>query len=152
MTSTLDANILVFAADQSSSRQDRARRLLDWATKGPQVVHFFWPALLGFIRIATHPSVLSRPLSPETAEGAVERLVRRPHVRVDSEMDEFWDAYRRAGDGVSPRGNLVSDAHLVALMHQHGVTTIWTHDRDFRKFEGITVKDPFSARYSAGFG
>lgn len=28
-------------------------------------------------------------------------------------------------------------------MHQHGISTIWTHDRDFRKFDGITVRDPF---------
>jgi predicted nucleic acid-binding protein len=28
-------------------------------------------------------------------------------------------------------------------MQEHGVSTIWTHDRDFRKFDGITVRDPF---------
>ena len=44
------------------------------------------------------------------------------------------------------RGNLVPDAHLVALMRQHGVRTIWTHDRDFRKFNGIRVVDPFAQR------
>jgi len=28
-------------------------------------------------------------------------------------------------------------------MHQHGISTIWSHDRDLRKFGGITVRDPF---------
>jgi len=51
--------------------------------------------------------------------------------------------YRRIADDVSPRGNLVPDAHLVALMHQHGISTVWSHDRDLRKFGGITVRDPF---------
>jgi uncharacterized protein len=46
---------------------------------------------------------------------------------------------------VSPRGNLVPDTHLVALMHQHGVATIWSHDRDLRRFSAITVRDPFAA-------
>jgi len=41
------------------------------------------------------------------------------------------------------RGNLVPDAHLVALLLQHGVTTLWTHDRDFRSFEGARARDPF---------
>ena len=43
-----------------------------------------------------------------------------------------------------PRGNLLTDAHIVALMRQHGVSTIYTHDRDFRKFDGIRVVDPFA--------
>jgi predicted nucleic acid-binding protein len=60
------------------------------------------------------------------------------------EGDGFWSSYRRIADVVKPKGNLVPDAHLVALMHQHGISTIWSHDRDFRKFEGITVRDPFA--------
>ncbi len=28
-------------------------------------------------------------------------------------------------------------------MLTHGVKTIWTHDRDFRRFRGIEVRDPF---------
>jgi predicted nucleic acid-binding protein len=63
----------------------------------------------------------------------------------------FWATFRRVATDVRPRGNLVSDAHLVALMLEHGIATIWSHDRDFRKFRGITVRDPFSDRYSAGF-
>lgn len=64
---------------------------------------------------------------------------------------QFWPTFRTVAIDVRPRGNLVSDAHLVALMHEHGVSTIWSHDRDFRKFSGITVKDPFDERHSAGF-
>lgn len=41
-------------------------------------------------------------------------------------------------------GNAVPDAHLAALMRQHGVATIYTRDRDFRRFEGIRVEDPLS--------
>jgi len=28
-------------------------------------------------------------------------------------------------------------------MLENGVDQIWTHDRDYRKFRGITVRDPF---------
>lgn len=45
-------------------------------------------------------------------------------------------------DGHSVRGDLVPDAHIVALMRQHAVPTIWTHDRGFRRFDGIRVVDP----------
>jgi predicted nucleic acid-binding protein len=47
-----------------------------------------------------------------------------------------------AGD--RPRGNDVPDAHLASLMRQHDVRVIWTRDRDFRRFDGIDARDPFS--------
>ena len=50
----------------------------------------------------------------------------------------------QAADILIVRGNLVPDAHVVALMRQHGVSTIWSHDRDFVKFPGISVRDPFA--------
>ena len=28
-------------------------------------------------------------------------------------------------------------------MFDNGVRTIWTHDRDYRRFRGIEVRDPF---------
>jgi uncharacterized protein len=31
-------------------------------------------------------------------------------------------------------------------MRQHGISTVWSHDRDFRKLSGITVRDPFDDR------
>lgn len=151
MTATVDTNVLVLAVHASHPRQDRARALLEWVAAGPAVVHLFWPTLMGFLRIVTHPSIFADPLSPDAAIAAVDRLVGRPHVRVGGELDGFWASYRRVADDVPTRGNLVPDAHLVALMHEHGVTTIWSNDRDLRKFGGINVKDPFAERYSAGF-
>jgi hypothetical protein len=38
----------------------------------------------------------------------------------------------------------VADAHLVALMLESDVRTIWTRDRDYRRFAGIEVRDPFA--------
>lgn len=40
------------------------------------------------------------------------------------------------------RGNLTFDAHTAALMHEHGVRTIYTHDADFRRFPSLEVVDP----------
>jgi predicted nucleic acid-binding protein len=43
------------------------------------------------------------------------------------------------------RGNLVPDAHLAALLKQHGVRKLHTRDGDFRKFPFLDVRDPFAA-------
>ena len=34
------------------------------------------------------------------------------------------------------------DAHVAALMFEHGIGTIYTHDADFKRFHGIEVVDP----------
>jgi hypothetical protein len=152
VTATLDVNILLYAAQESSQFHERARRFLEHVAGGPAIFHLFWPVVIGYLRIATHPAVFDRPLSLERVIAGVDDLLDRPHLRVTGEAEDFWPVYRRVSDDVGARGNLVSDAHLVALMHQHGVSTIWSHDRDFRKFSGVRVKDPFEERYSAGFG
>jgi uncharacterized protein len=43
-------------------------------------------------------------------------------------------------------GNLAHDAHIAALCVEHGVSELWTADRDFARFSGIPVRNPFSAQ------
>ncbi|MBN4669004.1 type II toxin-antitoxin system VapC family toxin, partial [Pandoraea nosoerga] len=98
----------------------------------------------GYLRVVTHPTLLGAPLAPEVAVENIEQFTSRPHVRQVGEANGFWPVYRRVADPVKPRGNLVPDPHLVALMRHHGIATIGSHDRDFRKFEGIRIRDPFA--------
>jgi len=140
---TLDANLLLYASDESSPFYVRAGRLLEELAAGPAIVYLFWPTVMAYLRLATHPAVFDRPLTPEDANANVERLLARPHVQTPGEQDRFWRVYRGTADDVGARGNLVPDVHLVSLMIQNGVRAIWTHDRDYRKFKGIEVRDPF---------
>jgi hypothetical protein len=38
----------------------------------------------------------------------------------------------------------VPDAHLAAILFQHGVRVLYSNDRDFRKFGSLEVRDPFA--------
>lgn len=143
MSYTLDANVLLYASDESSPRYEQARALVEGVARGPELAYLFWPTIIGYLRIATHPAVFERPLPAREAIDNVEALLSRPHVQAPGEGQEFWRRYRSVADDASPSSNLVSDAHLVALMLENEVRTIWTHDRDFRRFKGIEVRDPF---------
>jgi toxin-antitoxin system PIN domain toxin len=143
MSATIDANVLVYASDRRAGPHDAAEALVRRLAAGPEILYLFWPVLLGYVRIVTHPGILSTPLSPIDALRNVESLLDRPHVRAPGELDGFWSIFRStAGD--RPRGNDVPDAHLAALMRQHGVRVIYTADRDFRRFEGIEPRNPFA--------
>lgn len=148
MSETFDVNVLVCATHRASPFHDQAKALVERFLAGPGLVYLLWPVAFGYLRIVTHPTLLEAPLAPGVAADNIEQFVAQPHVRLVGEADGFWSAYRRVADVVKSKGNLVPDAHLVALMHQHGISTIWTHDRDFRKFEGITVRDPFAGGQS----
>lgn len=142
MSTTVDTNVLVYASNEADPAHVPARALLDRLVAGPDLVTLFWPTLLGYLQIVTHPGILPRPLTPADATANVGVLLAPAHVRAPGEAPGFWEAYRATAE-THTRGNAIPDAHLVALMRQHGVTTIYTRDRDFLRFEGIRPVDPF---------
>ena len=144
MSYSLDANVLLYASDRSSDRHDRARQFLESCAASPEILCLAWPTLVSYLRIATHPRIFASPLSPEQALDNVSSLIELPHVRAVSELDGFLDAYRQVVGSTPMRGNLVPDAHLAAILFQHGVRTIYTNDRDFLKFSSLEVRDPFA--------
>jgi toxin-antitoxin system PIN domain toxin len=142
----VDVNILLYASDASNPRAKPARAFLKECAAGPEVLCLAWPTLVGYLRLATHPAVFAAPLSPDDAVSNVESLLRLPHARVLSEKEGFWDVYREVTRGLAVRGNDVPDAHLAALLRQHDVPTLYTNDRDFRKYPFLKVLDPFASK------
>jgi uncharacterized protein len=141
---SLDVNVLLYASDRSSDRHVRARRFVATCAAGPEILCLAWPTLMSYLRIATHPRIFSAPLTPDEALGNVLALIELPHVRAVSELDGFLDAYKHVAGEIPVRGNLVPDAHVAGILFQHGVRTVYTNDRDFRKFQSLDVRDPFS--------
>jgi len=141
---SIDVNVLLCASDQSSDRHLRARRFVESCAAGPEILCLTWPTLMSYLRIVTHPRIFSAPLSPDEALGNVSALIGLPHVRAVSELEGFVDAYKRVAGETPVRGNLVPDAHVAAILLQHGVRTLYSNDRDFRKFQSIDLRDPFS--------
>lgn len=141
MSVTVDANVLVYASNEADPSHAAARALVERLARGPELVYLFWPTIMGYLRLVTHPAILPRPLSAADATGNIARLLERPHLRSPGEAEGFWEIYL-AITGERARGNEVPDGHLAALMLQHGVRFIYTRDRGFRRYEGIEPRDP----------
>lgn len=142
MSFGIDVNILLYASDNASPLHEKAANFLGECVGGREVFCLAWVTLISYMRMATHPSIFNRPLAHEDAVRNVEALLATPACRVISEEEGFWDIYRKVTKEVTTRGNLVPDAHLAALLSQHGVVRLYTHDRDFRKFSFLDVRDP----------
>lgn len=144
MSYTVDANVLLYASDSASQVYAKAKALVSRMGEGPEIVYLFWPVLAGYLRMSTHPAIFAAPLTVETALANLAQLVERPHVRTPGEGESFWRVLGEVVADARPRGNLVPDAHLVALMRENGVRKILSRDRDLRRFSGIEVRDPFA--------
>jgi toxin-antitoxin system PIN domain toxin len=142
VSATVDANILVYASNSSDPSFADARALVEHLARGPDLLYVFWPVLMGYLRIVTHPAILPRPLSMRDALRNIAALVDQPHVRSPGEQDGFWAIVRSVTDEQT-RGNDIPDVHIAALMRQHGVRIIHTRDRGFRRFPWLEVRDPF---------
>lgn len=144
MSYSVDVNLLLYASATASPFHERADEFLKQCRTGGDLFCLAWPTLMSYLRMVTHGAIVSPPLTPAAAMGNVESLVRLPHVRLLGEVEGFWEVYREATANLPTRGKLVPDAHLAALLRQHGVTVLYTNDRDFRKFDFLQVRDPFS--------
>jgi uncharacterized protein len=141
---SLDVNVLLAASDQTNPKNAAAIRFLERRAKDSEVLCLAWPSLMSYLRIATHPRIFAHPLTPSEALGNVESLLSLPQVRVLSEEEGFLQVYREVTRAFPVRGNLVPDAHLAAILRQHDVRTLYTADADFRKFDFLEVRDPFT--------
>jgi hypothetical protein len=146
---SVDANVLLYASDRSSPLHEQASDFLakcaaDRATR----FCLAWPTVMAYLRISTHPKIFEAPLEPAEAEKNIDSLLLLPQVELLSEDERFWQTYQRMASEVPIRGNLVSDAHLAALLLHHGVKTLYTRDRDFLQFTFLEVLNPFATSVS----
>lgn len=144
MSAAIDTNVLLYAANSDSESFETARALVERLGRGPELLYVFWPVAMSFLRLSTNPAVIDRPFSPAEALASLGDLLERDNVRTPGEAPNFLAFFRKTASA-GMRGGDVTDAHIAALMRQHGVGTIYTRDRDFRRFDGIRVEDPFAS-------
>ncbi|MBA2555767.1 MAG: type II toxin-antitoxin system VapC family toxin, partial [Chloroflexi bacterium] len=81
MSVTIDASILVYASNSADPAHGPAGALIQRLAAGPELVYLFWPTVMGYLRIVTHPAILPRPLAPLEAATNVANFLARAHVR-----------------------------------------------------------------------
>jgi hypothetical protein len=140
----LDTNVLVYAEITNSRHHGRARELLLQCAEGGEAWALPWPCVYEFLRVVTHPRVFHPPVPLDVALTDIGAVLASPSLVLLAETprhQEVMDGVvRRAG----ATGNLLHDAHIAALCLEHGVSELVTGDRDFARFDGLTIRDPFA--------
>lgn len=144
MSYSVDANILIYASNRSSAKHDAATKFLGERAKDTALFCLAWPVVMAYLRISTHPRIFDHPLSPGEALNNIKALLSLPQVRVLTELDGFLQTYSNVTNAFPVRGNLVPDAHLAGILLENDVGTLYTTDSDFKKFDFLDVRNPFT--------
>ena len=138
----IDTNLLVYAHREDSPWHDAAyTRMVELAeSRTPWTIP--WPCIHEILSIVTHPRIFNPPTPLEKAVDQVEAWLESPSLVLISESADYWPILRSTLLTGKVSGPLVHDARIVALCQQHGINELWTADRDFGRFPGLTVRNP----------
>jgi toxin-antitoxin system PIN domain toxin len=142
----VDANVLIYAVNESDARHDVSRRWLDRALTAGGTVAFTWVVLLAFLRLTTRVGLFPRPLTTAEATDRVRAWLAQPAAVLVEPTARHLDVLAGLLAEVGSGGNLVADAHLAAIASEHAAEII-TFDVDFRRFPGVRSVPP--GRYGA---
>lgn len=140
----LDTNLLVYARREELPQHPRAVEILRELAGGQRPWALAWPCVYEFLRVVTHPRVFTPPTDLHVAVEDLESLLACPSLRLLGEGPTHAAHLRRMVLGGDASGNLAHDAHIAALVREHGVDELWTLDRDFARFPGIRTRNPLA--------
>lgn len=135
-----DVNVLVgiFRPDHPFARAATAW----WEESADRGERFTVPDVVwsGFTRVVTNGRAFDEPASFEEAQGFVAALHAQPTCATWVAHPRTLEEFARIGADASARGNLVTDAYIAACAATYGGTVV-TFDRDYRRFDGLRVRE-----------
>lgn len=135
-----DANLLLYAYDETSRFHDKAKQWWEDLLHGSEAVGICPCVLFAFVRIGTHSRAFENPLTIDEAMDIVDEWLATENARILSFTPEdatcAMKLLIRAGTG----GNLTTDAQIAASAIRLKAA-VDTADADFERF-GIDWRNP----------
>lgn len=140
----VDTNLLVYAHRREHEWHAGARACLDELAESGARWAIPWPCLHEFYAIVTRQGIFDPPSTSQQAMGQIEAWLESPTLECLGESGLHLATLKRLIVAGKLRGGAVHDARIAAICIDHGVTEIWTADRDFLKFSGVVARNPLS--------
>lgn len=144
----LDTNLLVYAHREDSPFHEAAFRRVAELAEGAATWAIPWPCVHEFVAIVTHLRIYAPPTPLDRALDQVDAWLESPTLVLLAESAAHWPALRALLADGRVAGPQVHDARIAALCRQHGVRELWSADRDFNRFAGLTVVNPLVGNQS----
>ena len=141
----LDTNLLVYAHREDAPWHAAAFARIAELAESPSPWAIPWPCLHEFLAITTHPRIYAPPTPLARALDQIAAWMEAPSLILLSEGEGYWETFRETVSTARAAGGQIHDARVAALCRFHGIQELWTADRDFGRFPGLTVRNPLVA-------
>jgi toxin-antitoxin system PIN domain toxin len=138
----VDTNVLVYATQRSVPEHRKAARVLRDLAEGSAAWAIPWPCIHEFLAVSTNTRIYQPAGTVEHALAHVEAWLESPSLTLLAEDGRFFPTLREVSANAHVAGGQVHDARIAALCIYHGVTTLYTCDRDFSRFPRLRVENP----------
>ena len=142
----VDTNILVYAHRGEMPFSGAARACIAELAAGNGEWAIPWPCIHEFLAAVTSRRGFKTPTPLRQACDKVDAWLESPAVALLAETDTHWT--RLAAQLALSRvvGGTVHDARIAAICLDHGVTELWSADRDFSRFPDLKTVNPLIGR------
>lgn len=138
----VDTNILVYAHRADSPFHDRARSALESLAAGAREWAIPWPCAHEFFAVVTHPRIYKTATPAKTALAQLRALQSLANLGFIAEGDDHLEHLEPLALAAKAHGAVIHDARITAICLSHGVSELWSADRDFSRFPALTVRNP----------
>lgn len=138
----VDTNILVYAHRSDSPFHEEAINLLETLCVEKTRWAIPWPCFHEFISIATHPRIYDPPSTPRLAFDFLENWIKQPSVFLIGEGGSYLENLKELALSAKISGPKIHDARIAAICLSHGVSKLYTADRDFSSFPDLRCENP----------
>lgn len=139
----VDTNLLLYAVNRAAPEHVAAARWFEAQLNGTGRVGLPWESLMAFYRLATSPRILPRPMDGREAWRLVTEWLSSPVAWTPQPTERHAEVMAELVERHRLTGNLVPDAHLVAIAVQHGLE-ICSADTDFARFTEVAWRNPLA--------
>ena len=141
----VDTNVLVYAHRADSEWHGPAARAVAGLANARAPWAIPWNCIAEFLSVVTNPRIYAPPTPREKACDQVDAWLASPSLVLLGEDVAYWPTLRDSIIAARIAGAAVHDARTAALCKRHGVSELWTADRDFSRFRGLSVVNPLTA-------
>jgi uncharacterized protein len=138
----VDTNILVYAHRIDAPLHQEAKACISSLRASHTRWALPWPAAHEFIGTITSTRRLPTAAPMAIALNIIECLLAEPNCEFLSEGPGHFEWLQQLATAGRLQGPQIHDARIAAICLSHGVSELWTADRDFSRFPQLRVRNP----------
>lgn len=140
----VDTNLLIYGYRKDNPFHEKSNRLIDELRHQAAPWAIPWPCIHEAIAVMTNPKAFKEPTPLSDAFAFADVLLASPGLHMLAEGPGYYEKLRSLSSVARIKGGRIHDARIAALCLHHGVSELWSADRDFSLFPRLKVRNPLA--------